>query len=76
VDGPPSRRQEVSAQAAEALFVLYLENFATLNAVYGAFGAIMALLLWTHISGAIFVFGACVCAAQAESSTATRVKQG
>jgi YihY family inner membrane protein len=53
-------------QAAESLFVVYLRNFATLNEVYGTFGGIMALLLWIYFSGCIFIFGACVCAAQVE----------
>lgn len=53
--------------AAENLFVLYLKHFATLNAVYGAFGGIMALLLWIYLSGCIFIFGVCLCAAQAEA---------
>ena len=53
-------------QAAESLFVVYLKNFATLNAVYGTFGGIMALLLWIYISGCIVIFGACLCAGQAE----------
>jgi Ca2+-transporting ATPase len=53
-------------QAAESLFVIYLEYFATLNAIYGAFGGIMALLLWIYLSGCIIIFGACLCAAQAE----------
>lgn len=52
--------------AAESLFVIYLKNFSTLNAVYGAFGGIMALLLWIYLSGCIFIFGACLSAAQAE----------
>jgi len=56
----------VLLRAAESLFVVYLKNFATLNAVYGAFGGIMALLLWIYLSGYIFIFGACLCAAQAE----------
>ena len=56
----------VLLQAAESLFVIYLKNFATLNAVYGAFGGIIALLLWIYLSGCIFIFGACICAAQAE----------
>lgn len=56
----------VLLQAAETLFVIYLKYFATLNAVYGAFGGLMALLLWIYVSGCIFVFGACLCAAQAE----------
>jgi YihY family inner membrane protein len=53
-------------QAAQALFVVYLKNFAMFNAVYGAFGGIMALLLWIYVSGCIVIFGACWCAAQAE----------
>jgi len=56
----------VLLQAAESLFVIYLKNFATLNAVYGAFGGIMALLLWIYLSGCIFIFGACLCSARAE----------
>ncbi|MEO8331231.1 MAG: YihY/virulence factor BrkB family protein [Gallionella sp.] len=52
--------------AAESLFVIYLKDFATLNAVYGAFGGIMALLLWIYLSGCIFIFGACLSVAQAE----------
>jgi len=57
----------VLLQAADSLFVIYLKNFATLNAVYGTFGGIMALLLWIYLSGCIFIFGACLCAAQAEA---------
>ena len=49
------------------LFVIYLGHFATLNAVYGAFGGIMALLLWIYLSGCVFIFGACLCAGQAEA---------
>ncbi len=55
-------------RAAESLFVIYLTHFATLNAVYGAFGGIMALLLWIYLSGCVFIFGACLCAGQAEAS--------
>lgn len=65
----------VLLQAAESLFVIYLKNFATLNAVYGAFGGIMALLLWIYISGCIFIFGACLCAAQAEASLLVNVSR-
>lgn len=70
----PTRFTEVWAGAlcatvlllvAQALFVFYLKNLATLNAVYGAFGGIMALLLWIYLSASIFIFGACLCAARA-----------
>ncbi len=52
--------------AAQNLFVFYLKHFASFNAVYGAFGGIMALLLWTYVSGVIFIFCACLSAAQSE----------
>lgn len=57
-------------QGAEVLFVVYLGNFATFNVVYGAFGGIMALLLWIYFSGCIFIFGACLCAARVEGRSA------
>jgi YihY family inner membrane protein len=57
-------------RATGSLFVIYLKDFATLNAIYGAFGGIMALLLWIYLSGCILIFGACLCAAQAEVSSA------
>jgi YihY family inner membrane protein len=56
----------VLLQAADSLFLIYLKDFATLNAVYGAFGGIMALLLWIYLCGCIFIFGACLCSARAE----------
>lgn len=48
----------------QSLFVVYLKHFARLNAVYGVFGGIMALLLWIYLSGCAFIFGACLCAAR------------
>lgn len=54
-------------RAGESLFVIYLRDFATLNAVYGAFGGIMALLLWIYVSGCIFIFGACLSASQVKT---------
>ena len=57
----------VLLKAAQSLFVLYLKHFTGLNAIYGAFGGIMALLLWIYLSGCIFIFCACLCAAQAET---------
>jgi YihY family inner membrane protein len=60
----------VLLHAAESLFVIYLTNFARLNAVYGAFGGTMALLLWIYLCGCIFIFGSCLCAAQAKERLA------
>ncbi|MHB1049698.1 MAG: YihY/virulence factor BrkB family protein [Bacteroidota bacterium] len=56
----------VLIRGAISLFGVYLSNFSTLNAVYGAFGGIMALLLWIYLSGCFFIFGACLSAVQAE----------
>ncbi len=56
----------VLLRGGENLFIIYLKDFATLNAVYGTFGGIMALLLWIYVSGAIFIFGACLCAGRTE----------
>jgi uncharacterized BrkB/YihY/UPF0761 family membrane protein len=53
---------------AEAVFTYYLRNVATLNAVYGAFGAIVALIMWIYLCGFIFIYGACLCAARAQNS--------
>ncbi len=58
----------VLLQVAGRLFMIYLKDFATLNAVYGMFGGIMALLLWIYVSGCIFIFGACLCAGHAEAA--------
>ena len=52
-------------QASDHLFVIYLKYFVSFNAVYGTFGGIIAMLLWIYLAGCIFVFGACLCAAQA-----------
>lgn len=74
----PKRRttfREVSAgalgvtvllQVLQFLFVLYAKNVAHFNAVYGAFGSIIAVLMWVYLSGSIIILGGCFCAAHAE----------
>lgn len=51
---------------SESLFGIYLNQFATLNAVYGAAGGMMAMLLWIYLSGSVFIYGACLCSVSAE----------
>jgi Ca2+-transporting ATPase len=51
----------------ELLFLVYAENFAHFNMLYGALGGIVAFLLWVYLSSCVGVFGVCVCAARAES---------
>ncbi|HTC22025.1 MAG TPA: YihY/virulence factor BrkB family protein, partial [bacterium] len=50
----------------ESLFVVYLRTFAQLNLVYGAFGGMIALLMWIYFSGCIIILGACLSAAQTQ----------
>lgn len=50
----------------EWLFLLYEVYFASFNALFGALGGIVALLLWIHFSSCACVFGICICAALAE----------
>jgi Ca2+-transporting ATPase len=48
------------------LFVLYAKNVAHFNAIYGAFGSVIALLMWVYLSGSVIILGGCFSAAQAE----------
>jgi membrane protein len=41
-------------------FSIYLRNFSTYGAAYGAFGAAIVLLLWLYLSANAFLFGAAV----------------
>lgn len=50
----------------ERLFLIYATNLAQFNALYGALGGMLALLLWLYLSSCFGVFGICLCAAQAE----------
>ena len=53
-------------QVLQALFVLYARNVANFNAVYGAFGSVIAVLMWVYLSGTVIILGGCYCAARAE----------
>ncbi len=56
----------ISLQALQKLFVLYTANFGHFNAVYGALGGVVALLMWIYLSGSLIILGGCLCAAAAE----------
>ncbi len=43
---------------AQIAFTLYLGTFATYNLVYGSVAAVIALLLWSYMSGMIILLGA------------------
>jgi membrane protein len=52
-------------------FAIYIKNFSTYGAAYGAFGAAIVLLLWMYLSANAFLFGAEV---NAELERAARAK--
>lgn len=59
----------VTLRVLQGLFTIYLANFGRLNAFYGAFGAIVVLLLWAYIAGWVIILGSCLSAARAEVSS-------
>ena len=48
------------------LFLLQAAHLGRFNALYGALGSIVAILLWLYLSSCVGVFGVCFCAAQTE----------
>ena len=50
-------------QVCQWLLTLYSTRITNFNAVYGAFGGVVAMLLWIYLSGMVIVFGGCLCAA-------------
>jgi YihY family inner membrane protein len=64
----PAAAAAVLLAVAQNLFGLYLKNFVSLNAVYGALGVVVAVLMWIYVSGVIFIYGACLCAARSKTA--------
>ena len=55
-------------QLLQFLFVLYAKNMANFNRVYGAFGSVIAVLMWVYLTGSVIIMGGCFCAAKAEEA--------
>jgi membrane protein len=47
-------------------FVMYTSRIGNFNALYGALGSIVAILLWIYLSGSLIILGGCLCAARYE----------
>ncbi len=56
----------VTLRILQGLFTVYLSSFGRINAVYGAFGVVVVLLLWAYVAGWVIILGSCLSAAQAE----------
>jgi YihY family inner membrane protein len=59
-------------QALQSLFLLYAKNVVNFGAVYGAFGSVIAVLIWVYLSGSVIILGGCFCAARAEVGSEIR----
>jgi YihY family inner membrane protein len=55
---PGSLLASFAWEAAKYGFTLYLTRFASYNLVYGSVAAIIVMLLWSYVSGAIILLGA------------------
>jgi membrane protein len=55
---PGALLASVAWEVAKNGFTFYLGSFATYNLVYGSLGAVIAVLLWSYISGLIILLGA------------------
>jgi len=62
----PALGVTVALQLCQVAFVNYLPRFVNYNAVYGAIGLLMLLLIWVYLTGFLIIAGACVCAAAAQ----------
>jgi membrane protein len=45
-------------EISKHLFAIYIQSFSTYQMLYGSVGSVIAVLLWLHLSGALFAFGA------------------
>jgi YihY family inner membrane protein len=54
------------------LFSWYLARFTNFNALYGAFGTIMGLLLWIYYTGVVLLLGGCISAKAAPPNGSQR----
>ena len=61
---------------AQLGFIWYVGKFPVYNILYGAVGAIMALLAWVYISALIILFGAQITSMFHEYSTSSSQKSG
>jgi len=58
-------------ELGKVLFVLYLENVHSLEAVYGSLTSVIVLLLWLYFSARVLLFGAEICALRIDDRSAS-----
>jgi len=58
-------------EISKAIFVLYLDNARSLEAVYGSLSSVIVLLLWLYFASRILLFGAEICALRIDDGSAS-----
>ncbi len=53
----------LSLKALQQILLFYTNNIWHVNAIYGAMGILVVLLLWVYLCGILIIGGACLCAA-------------
>jgi len=56
----------IALQVVSKGIVVYADNFARFNTLYGALGGVVVVLMWIYLSGSVIIFCGCLCAARAE----------
>lgn len=56
----------IALQVVAKGIVVYADNFARFNTLYGALGSVVVVLMWIYLSGSVLIFCGCLCAAQSE----------
>lgn len=62
----PALLVSILLQVGQVLFVNYLPLFLRYNAIYGAMGGVMFLLMAIYAAGLVVLAGACLCASREE----------
>ncbi len=57
----------IGLQVVSKGMVIYADNFARFNKLYGTLGSVVAVLMWIYLSGSVIIFCGCFGAAQAEA---------
>ena len=63
---PAALATSLLLQACRRLFERYAYHFAHDNALHGTLAVVVILLMWIYLSGAIIIYGGCLCAASHE----------
>lgn len=53
----------LALKALQQVLLFYTNNIWHVNAIYGAMGVLVVLLLWVYLCGILIIGGACLCAA-------------